>query len=666
MASITSAGIGSGLDVNSIVTQLMTIEQQPLNDLKTKEAGYQAKISAYGTLKGSLSSFQNSLSSLSNVTSLTKLTTNVSDPNVLTATTATNASAGSYSINVGQLAQAQSLSAAGQADPKASIGSGATTTISFDFGSIAGGSLSGGVYTGASFTANPNIASGSLTIDASNNSLIGIRDAINNASLGVTAAIVNDGSATPYRLVLTSSKTGAASSVKISVSGDASLGSLLANDPTGTQNLVQAQVAQDANLTVNGLAITSASNTVSNTLQGVTLNLLKTGTASLNTSLDQTAIKTAVQGFVSAYNDTAKTLSGLTAYDASTKQGGLLLGDSTTQRIQSSIRGVLTSAIQGNGYTTLSQIGVAFQKDGALALDSNKLQTALTANPTAVASLFATSGKTTDALVTYIGSTSSTIPGTYGVNISSVATQGSAVGSTPLGTTTVIDGSNDALTFTLDGVASSVTLAHGSYNQSQIAAQIQSAINGANLVKGTALGVTVTQSAGLLTLRSNSYGSSSSLTLGGNAVAALLGTATSTSGTSLAGTIGGNATTASGQTLLGTNGSTQGLSLLVSGGATGNRGTVTITQGLSSKLNALLDGMLTTKGLIASRTDGLQRSITDIGKKEDALNSRLTAIEARYRAQFNALDTTISSLKNTSTFLTQQLATLNGSKNSSN
>ncbi|HEX2603916.1 MAG TPA: flagellar cap protein FliD N-terminal domain-containing protein, partial [Oxalicibacterium sp.] len=232
VGSISSPGIGSGLPVDDLVSKLMAAESQPLTTLATKEASYQAKLTGYGSLTSALNSFQSSMATLGQASTYQALKTTISDDDVLSATANTKAVSGNYQINVTQLAQAQTVTTAGQTSRTAAIGSGATTTISFQFGQITGGSLSNGVYTGATFTQDADQATGTVTIDSSNNSLQGIRDAINAADIGVTATLISDGSGTPDHLVLTSNETGEKSSMKITVAGDSALQNLLAYDPT--------------------------------------------------------------------------------------------------------------------------------------------------------------------------------------------------------------------------------------------------------------------------------------------------------------------------------------------------------------------------------------------------------------------------------------------------
>jgi len=381
----------TALDVPTLVSQLMAVERRPIDTLNTQITSYQTKISSFGTLSGLVSSFQTAAQNLG--TTLQKLAATPSDPSVFSATAGSTAVPGNYTVEVSKLAQSQSLVAAGQASSTAAIGNGTATTVTFDFGTIGGGTLTNGVYSGAAFTSNGN-GTASITIDSTNNTLEGIRDAINSAAMGVTATIVNDGSGTPYRLALTSGSSGASNSMKITTSGgDGSIDSLLAYDPAGTQNLTQTIAAQNADLTVNGIAITSASNTVSEAIQGVTLTLTNTtaAPASLTVARDTTAINTAASGFVDAYNALAGQIKSRSAYATNGSAGGALAGDGTLRVMQDQLRSIFNTPASGGTLTSLAEVGIAFQKDGSLSLDSSKLNSAISANFSDVTNLFSSS-----------------------------------------------------------------------------------------------------------------------------------------------------------------------------------------------------------------------------------------------------------------------------------
>ncbi|MBK4738976.1 flagellar filament capping protein FliD [Noviherbaspirillum pedocola] len=655
---ISSVGIGSGLDVNSIVTQLMSVENQPLTLLQNKEATYQAQLSALGQVKSALSTFQSAAGSLSDPTQFAAVKATVGDSGVLTASASSSAAPGSYALEVTQLAQAQKLVSAGQASTTTAIGAG---TITFDFGTVSGGSLdaSTGKYTGASF-ASSGSGSKSVTIDSTHATLSGIRDAINAAGMGVTASIVNDGSAAPNRLVLTNSATGAASSMKISVSGDATLSSLLSQDPAGSQAMQQTIAAQDAKFSIDGLAVTKPSNHVTDLIDGVTLDLTKTNAGSpttLSVARDTASATSAVQKFVDAYNTANKTLTSLQAYDATTKTTAALNGDSTVRSMQTRMRDVLSTAVRGGGaYDRLADIGVTFQKDGTLAVDSTKLNAALTSNFNDVASLFAVNGSATDSAVTYGAAGDNTKPGTYALTVTQLAAQAALSGSSTAGLT-ITAGVNDNLSVNMNGTSASITLKPGTYASTDaLALEVQAEINGNSAFSGA--GVEVSQSNGVLSITSRQYGSASSIAIGGNGAQTLLGSSPiSSAGLDVAGSIDGAAATGSGQKLIGAAGTAaDGLAVAVTGGALGSRGTVSYAKGYASQFNDLIDSFLSSDGSLTMHTNGVNASITSLQKQEDDMNTRLAARETTLRAQFTALDSQISAMNSTSTYLTQELA----------
>lgn len=671
--ALSSPGIGSGLDINGIVAKLMAVESQPLRALDTKEAAYQAKLSAYGTLSGALSSFQSAVQGLNDPAKFQSLKASSSDSAVASASASSIAAAGIYALDISKIAQSQKLVAAGKTSTSAAIGLGGTTTLTFDFGTISGtltpyapSTGTGGTYSGATFTSNGSGIK-TVTIDATNNSLTGIRDAINNAKIGVTASIVNDGGASPYRLVLSSDNAGSSNSLKIGVSGDATISALLSHDPTGVvgtaQNLQQTLIGQNTEMTVNGVFISKTNSTLTDVIPGVTLSALKIGTSTISVTQNSSGVTSAVDAFIKGYNDLAKTLKDSSSYDPATKKAGILQGDASVRTIQSQIRALLGRSLTGNlAYTNLSQVGITLQKDSSLALDSAKLQAALAANPVDLAAVFSATGKTSDSLVSYVSSTSNTKPGSFSLEISQLATQGKLVGSAAAGLV-ITAGSNDTLSVTVNGVSATVTLAAGNPYSSYaaLAAEVQAKINGASALSGAGISIAVSQAGGFMTLTSSRYGSTSSVSIGGNGATNLLGAPTSTAGVDVAGTLGGSAGTGSGQNLTGAAGNADGLKLLITGGAAGvgvSRGTVNFSQGYAYQLDKLITSFLGSDGAIAAVKEGTNRSIKDISNQRDVLNRRLTNIEAQYRKQFTALDVTMASMSQTSSYLTQQLAAL--------
>lgn len=651
---LSSPGIGSGLDVNSIVSQLMKVESQPLTDFAAKEAQQQTRLTAFGTLKGALSSFQGSLTALSDPTKFNAITANLADTSLASASATSSAVTGSHSLEIQTLAQSQKLKSANFATTSSTVGSG-TLTIQF------------GTYNGGTFTLNPDKAAQSITITPGNSSLSGIRDAINQANAGISASIVNDG--TGNRLVISSQDTGLSNALKITATDDdgndtdnAGLSQLVYDASTGgTTNLTQTMAASNATFVIDGISISKASNNITDAIEGVTLNLLKANpgtTTTLNISRDTTSAQSAISSFVKSFNDLNTTIVNLTKYDASTKQASILTGDSTVRSIQTQIRSAISDPLTtaGGGLSLLSEVGISFQSDGTLQFDSSKLSNVLNDPTKDISTLFASVGKTSDSLVSFTSATSDTVNGKYSLNISRVATQGTAMGNTAAALT-INAGVNDSLSLTVDGVNANITLAAGAYTATSLAAEIQSKINGASALSSAGIKVAVSESAGKLAITSNRYGSASIVSItGGNGKLDLFGTPVETAGVDVAGTINGVTATGSGQTLTGA-AESSGLVLNITGGSTGARGEIDFAHGFAAKLNKLIGNMLDGH-LIDSRIDGINSTIKDIGLQRDTLNQRLADTEQRLRAQFTALDTTMASMTQTSTFLTQQLSKL--------
>lgn len=642
------AGVSStGLDVNSIVSQLMQIESRRKTLLQKDEAGYQLKLSAVGSLSSAMSSFKSSLDSLRGASSFQSIKATSGDSTVFTATASSTATAGTYNLEVTQLAKANMLTSSAYADTTSAIATG-TLTIQVGTGSAK-----------------------AVTIDATNNSLAGIKDAINKAGTDVNASIINDG--TGYKLLLTSNKMGASNTVKVTVSGD-SVGtdtdtsglSNLMYDPAGTKNMTEIQVAQSATMKMGTLTITKDSNTITDVIPGVTLNLLKAqvGTpVSLTVSNDTSVVSANVNKFVADFNKLVTSLKEIGGYDTAAQKGGPLSGDGMIRQIESQIRSVVGSTIPGlsSGVNSLSQIGISTKKDGTLTVDSTKLNNAITNNYSDIVKLFAKVGAGTDANITMSSSTDKTVAGTYAINITQAATQGNIVGGAAVGSLVISAGSNDALTLSVNGTSGSITIAPGTYASGAVlASEIQSKINGTSAFSSA--GITASASydsgTGKITITSSTYGSSSTVgTISGNAAANLgLDTGVSTSGLNIAGSIGGYGATGSGQKLTGSSGtSLEGLELIVTGAATGDRGTFTYSIGTAeniySKMNSWLDS---STGIIKTKTDSINSTIKTLVKAEEMEDIRLKQKEKALRLQYVALQTMLDSLQNVSSFLSNQ------------
>jgi flagellar hook-associated protein 2 len=367
--AIVSTGIGSGLNIESLVTQLMQAESTPLTQLQAKESSYKSKLSAFGTLKSAISSFQTAVKSVTG-TSLAALTAASSDETIMKASTPAGggATAGSYAIEVSKLATNDKLSSAG-IDPT-KIFSPANSSMTITVGS-----------------GKP------VNIPLDDFSLSGLASAINGADAGVTATVINDG--TMNHLVVAAKDTGSANTVKIAATGDVAQ---FDNTDPKTTTMSWQQKAGDAEFTVDGMKVVKPSNTVTDAIKGVTLNLAKTNVgAAVNVTVakDSDTIKKNVQGLIDAYNKIASTVNNLTSYNTSTKTGAVLNGDSSARGILTQLRSELGKATSDAGdLKNLSDIGIVFQRDGTLMLEKpDKLQKAIDTNFDNLSKLFSsTSG----------------------------------------------------------------------------------------------------------------------------------------------------------------------------------------------------------------------------------------------------------------------------------
>ncbi|EFC2744067.1 flagellar filament capping protein FliD [Escherichia coli] len=386
MASISTLGVGSGLDLSSILDSLEAAEKSTLTPISKQQSSYTAKLSAYGTLKSALESFQTANTAL-NKADLFTATSTTSSSSAFSATTTGSAIAGKYTISVSQLAQAQTLTTKNsQKDSKAAIAtSDSVLTIQQGGGK------------------DPV----TIDISAGNSSLSGIRDAINNAKAGVSASIINVGNG-EYRLSITANDTGSNNAMKLSVSGDSALESFMGYNGTpgdSSNGMIESVTAQNAKLTVNNVEIENSSNTISDSLEDITLNLndVTTGNQTLTISKDTSKAENAVKAWVDAYNTLQDTFSSLTKYTAvdaraesQDSSNGALLGDSTLRTIQTQLKTLLANTHSSSNYKTLAQIGITSDAStGKLEIATDKLQTALKNDAAGIGEMFIGDGKST-------------------------------------------------------------------------------------------------------------------------------------------------------------------------------------------------------------------------------------------------------------------------------
>jgi len=369
---ITSTGLGSGLDINSIVTQLVAAEGAgPTKQLDRQASQLQTQFSAYGQLQSAVAALQASLATLSTSAQFQSNAATVGDTAIASASADGTSVPGSYALEVTQLATGAQLVSGPVATGATAVGTG-TLTIGVGASSIV------------------------VPIDSTDNTVAGIAAAINKAGAaqGVSATLLtaNDG----VRLVLTSAATGASNAITVTqAGGDGGLAALVYDPANSSTKLTQLQAAQDAQIKLNGFAYSSASNNVSGAITGVTISLKATSASGVTTPLaispDQSGAQQAVQTFVKSYNTLASAVAQLTSYDASTGTAGPLLGDALTNNLYNQIRNTLgrsVASLKSGPFSTLAEIGIVANPDGTLSASNSRLASAFQGNYAAVTQLF--------------------------------------------------------------------------------------------------------------------------------------------------------------------------------------------------------------------------------------------------------------------------------------
>lgn len=373
MATITALGVGSGLDLTGLLDQLQAAERGKLAPITQQRAQQQAKISAYGQLQTSLNAFQDALEKLNDPLIYQSLSANVQGEGFKASADA-EALPGSYRVQVSKLATAGTLASGQVVESDTPLNLNGATSLTLNFGS-------------------GNSVNVDLTADSS---LEDIRDAINQKeSAGVVATIINDGQ--HYRLALSSTATGADASIASFDFVDASMA--VVAGPFGQDDATK-QLGQNAALTVNGIAITSASNKIEGAIQGVELNLnelvladgeIASGT--ITVERNTLAIRDAIGAFVKSYNSLEGTINNLTKFNGDSATAGKLLGDNAVRTIESRLRSALTSGVPGGELSTLNQLGITLQRDGTLKLDDSKMSELAATNPAALSTFFASNAE---------------------------------------------------------------------------------------------------------------------------------------------------------------------------------------------------------------------------------------------------------------------------------
>lgn len=662
MASISSLGIGSGVLTSDLVDQLVQAERAPTeNRLAQKTEQTQALISAYGQLRSAITELRLPMRQLSAPDNMKAFSANSSNEDIAVSVDSAKANRGTYSVEVTSLASAQALASRDVfADrDSTSVGQG-TLTLSV-----------------GNNTTN-------ITIDNSNDTLQGLANAINEADAGVSAGVIDTGNG--FQLVLSADETGTDNAVSISVSGDSGgtdtdnqgLSRFAFNSGMDADSgLNETIAASDAVMKINGVEVTRSTNNFENVIDGLTFDIAATGTSIVKVQQDYGAVADRVAGFVDKFNSLQATIDSLAGFNAEAGVGGLLTGDSTVRGIQNQLRQILTRVVpglEGASVRSLADVGITTNfETGGLEFDRAKFEEQLKNNPDDVTALFAEQGRASDTQVEFVRSGVNTEPGEYAINITQAATRGSLVGASAVTAPLTVDGTNDELTFQVNGETSvSVQLTQQTYNSAQeLADEIQSQLNANNALNAAGSSVQVSVGAGgELTFTSSQYGSESNVSItsleDGSAYG--LSVATGTAGSDVAGTIGGRTAQGDGQVLFldNGNGGASGLQVRILGDQTGSRGSITFVEGVAERTVDLVTSFVGADGALEARTESLNRDLEQIQVNQARLEERIAAYRERLVSQFTAADSLISQLNSTQDYVSQQLAALAPQNNRNN
>jgi flagellar hook-associated protein 2 len=653
MAGATSVGgLVSGIDIEGIITKLSDIEKKGVTTLENQKSILATRKSAYQAANTRLSALRDAASALSNATFFEARTATSSSPGSVAVSAQAGATPGQYQVTVGTLARTHQVVSQSYSDINATrLGTG-------------------------TFTVTANGTATTITLDETNNTLGGLRDALNRAGTNIRAAIVQDGDSS-YRLMVSSKETGTVNALTLSTS--------LSGGAEPTFNDLQS--ARDASVTlgsgVNAITVTRSTNAVRDLIPGVTMNLVAGSegqSVTVDVGLDTTSIQQGVQKFIDQYNNALEFMNAQFKYNADAGTAGALLGDYTLQGIQQEVVGIISGVVSGTaGTSSLADIGIRTTGDGKLALDAGKFQDKLSADPDAVARLFALTGSASNASVQFLGAGAKTVASgaAYAVEITQVARQARVSAGAAMSGPLAADE-----TLTINNV--SVALTAG-MTRDQVIAAINARSKDTR-VQVSATGADGTGSGDFLTFRANAYGSTAPLSIvssvsnadgdstGIGTVAATAadpsgeaGSGTGETGLDVVGTINGEAATGNGQVLTGTtsNTTTAGLRLRITALAPGSLGTVQVFGGAAhtstQALSRITDAI---NGPIKTETDSLDARIDDLAKTITTRGEGIDRYIANLRAKFNNMETLMGKLQSQSSFLTSQFAAMNKSSSS--
>ncbi len=669
MATISSAGIGSGLDVSGLVEQLVAAEGNPVRTrLDRKEADLQQGLTSMASFSGALTEFKSSLDSLRDSEQLrvVDVISSDADEEYVSITTNNQATPVELNIDVLQLAKSHKLTTTKFQSDAVAIGSGALT---FQFGSYSDTN---------EFILNSESTVHTVKITPESNNLRGISEAINNAKIGINAIVINDGDSA--RLIFSSLATGENNNLRITVSDDDNIDndlnglSSLAYDATAAlgagKNVHETQVAQDAKINIDGIEIKNHSNSISEVIRGVTFDVYAVTNSSVNVQveLNNQAVSEFISGFVSSYNELMTVVGDLTGYNAETGKAGPLSGDASIRSIVGQLRRNLSNSFENvnEKFNSLASIGIDTERNGKLNLDQAKLNAAIESDLPEVIRLFAKTGLAKDPLIEFISVTNQTEVGSHEITISQLATKAVFMGERITTPNILINMDNNTLSVKIDGINSNkISLTEKTYNSiDALATELQTRINTDEKIANEGVSVSVSNNNGRLEIISNRFGSGSRVELvSADTINSNIGlnSGHGVNGLDVAGTISKVEAIGTGQILTGTK-QAEGLAVKVLAGNTGKRNDVIFSRGTAEQLDLLINKLSDSDGILNARNKGFNTRLEDITDQREVLGRRLAKLEQRLMKQFTALDSSLGKMQKTSEFLSNQLSGLPGAR----
>ncbi|MDO3382604.1 flagellar filament capping protein FliD [Gilvimarinus algae] len=656
---INRVGGGSGIDTGNLINDLVSLQSTPDQQrLDRRQELLESQISDYGLLRSALSSLEGAVNAVSSKDTFDAKSVSLPDTSLIALTQLNaKAAAGDYRLKIEQVAQPQSLSSASFASQTTEIGKG-ELTIRF------------GDWNGAldNFNVDAEKTGATITIDETNNTLTGLRDAINQADIGVQASIVADGGA--YKLLLTS-PSGATNELEISVTEEAGSPGLAAfSFDESSQSMTQEQEGMDALVRVNGLLVARDSNHITDVIEGLEFDIFNSSSTeviNLNISADKSTAEQAIRDFVEAYNTFFDEAQKLTGFNEESGEFGSLRNDSLADNLVDQVRKFIGGAVPGleDGFTSLANLGIRTRLDGRLEINEDpdepntNFRAAIDKNFGLVRDLFVPTTNSSDAKVKINSYSARTQPGTYEVVISQDPTRGQFIAD-PLPASFPLDTSGKDYSFDIrvDGVdAATIALPDGkTYNSAQeLAADFQTLINLDASLQAAQVKVSVSYNTdtGALEFVSDAYGSDSRVSFAavGDDMGELGITAKAgSSGLDVVGTVNGEAAFGYGNILLpAINTKADGLSMTITPGATNS--TVTFSRGFAGGLSSLVNDFLSNNGLINEREANIREDLEDVDDDRAELERRTEAYRSRLQSQFLAMELIVNNLNNTGSFL---------------